>query len=206
MSLRTTSIKVYGALLVFGLMVVVVYFQSRPASPPIDSVVTLGVGVDLEGKPVDLFASKSRHGVVLIFIKVDCPNSNRYAPEIRRLHEEFTSRGFKLWVVYPDPETTVLDLLKHQAEYQLPKDVLRDPAHALVGLSQVSVTPEAAVFLADGQLVYHGRIDNRHVDFGSTRPEATEHNLRQVLQQIEQGGKVTPSSTTAVGCYINRIQ
>jgi hypothetical protein len=122
------------------------------------------------------------------------------------LHEEYTSRGFKFWVVYPDSETTIPELLKHQSEYQLPKDVLRDPAHALVRLSQVRVTPEAAVFLADGKLVYHGRIDNRHVDFGSTRPEATEHNLRQVLQQIEQGVKVTPSSTTAVGCYIDRIQ
>lgn len=206
MSLRNASIKVYGSLLVFGLMVGVGFFYLRRSSIPVVPMALRGVGYDLDGKPVFPFASKPRHGVVLIFSKVDCPNSNRYAPEIRRLHEEFTSRGFKLWVVYPDPETTVPELLKHQSEYQLPKDVLRDPVHALVGLSQVSVTPEVAVFLADGQLVYHGRIDNRHVDFGSTRPEATEHNLRQVLQQIEQGGKVTPSSTTAVGCYINRIQ
>ncbi|KAB2660360.1 MAG: redoxin domain-containing protein [Verrucomicrobia bacterium] len=206
MSLRNASIKVYGSLLVIGLIVGVGLFYLRRTSTPVVSTALSAVGYDLEGKPVFPFASKARHGVVLIFSKVDCPNSNRYAPEIRRLHEEYTSRGFKFWVVYPDSETTIPELLKHQSEYQLPKDVLRDPAHALVRLSQVRVTPEAAVFLADGKLVYHGRIDNRHVDFGSTRPEATEHNLRQVLQQIEQGGKVTRSSTTAVGCYIDRIQ
>ena len=206
MSLRNASIKVYGSLLVIGLMVGVGLFYFRRTSTPVIPTALSAVGYDLEGKPVFPFASKARHGVVLIFSKVDCPNSNRYAPEIRRLHEEYTSRGFKFWVVYPDSETTIPEILKHQSEYQLPKDVLRDPAHALVRLSQVRVTPEAAVFLADGTLVYHGRIDNRHVDFGSTRPEATEHNLRQVLQQIEQGGKVTPSSTTAVGCYIDRIQ
>ena len=206
MRLRNASIKVYGSLLVIGLIVGVGLFYLRRTSTPVVPTVLSAVGYDLEGKPVFPFASKARHGVVLIFSKVDCPNSNRYAPEIRRLHEEYTSRGFKFWVVYPDSETTIPELLKHQSEYQLPKDVLRDPAHALVRLSQVRVTPEAAVFLADGKLVYHRRIDNRHVDFGSTRPEATEHNLRQVLQQIEQGGKVTPSSTTAVGCYIDRIQ
>ena len=206
MSLRNASIKVYGSLLVIVLMVGVGLFYLRRTSTPVVPTALSAIGYDLEGKPVFPFASKARHGVVLIFSKVDCPNSNRYAPEIRRLHEEYTSRGFKFWVVYPDSETTIPELLKHQSEYQLPKDVLRDPAHALVRLSQVRVTPEAAVFLADGKLVYHGRIDNRHVDFGSTRPEATEHNLRQVLQQIEQGGKLTPSSTTAVGCYIDRIQ
>ena len=33
---------------------------------------------------------------VLIFISTDCPISNRYAPEIKRLHDEFAPKGRSL--------------------------------------------------------------------------------------------------------------
>jgi thiol-disulfide isomerase/thioredoxin len=158
----------------------------------------------LGGNPVNPLAQADGHAVVLIFLSVDCPICNRYAPEIRRLHDEYRAKGIKFWLVYPnaDPES----ILKHHDEYKLPADVLRDPAHSLVGLSKASVTPEAAVFLPDGRLVYHGRIDNRDVDLGLARPEATEHDLRQVLERVIRGEAVKPSSTRAVGCYIPRVE
>ncbi len=205
MNLRAVPMKVYGTLLVLSVVVTVVFFQSPQSSSPIHHSPAAAIaGIDLEGNPVHPFASNPGGWVVLIFVRVDCPISNKYAPEIRRLHEEFTARGFRIWLVYPDTDTPVPELRRHQTEFQLPKDVLRDPEQTLVAFSQVTVTPEAAVFLPDGQRVYRGRIDNRHVDFGSSRPEATEHNLRHVLEQLANGKNVTPSSTQAVGCYINR--
>jgi peroxiredoxin len=161
-----------------------------------------GPACDLQGNPVDPLRHIKGRAVVLIFLAIDCPICNKYAPEIRRLHDEYSSKGVKIWVVYPDPDTLPKSILRHQAEYHLPPQALLDPTHSLVGLSQATVTPEAAVFLPDRRLVYHGRIDNREVVFGSTRPEATEHDLRRVLQRIVQGQTVTPSSTPSVGCYI----
>ncbi len=161
---------------------------------------------DLDGNAVDPLANSTGRCVVLIFIKTDCPISNRYAPEIRRLHDDYAARGMTVWVVYPDAESSDKELLKHQLEFQLPSRALRDPAQKLVALSQAKVTPEAAVFIPGKGLVYHGRIDNRHVDFGSSRPEATENTLRQVLGQIDKGEQVTIASTRAVGCYIAPIR
>jgi hypothetical protein len=48
--------------------------------------------VDLEGKAVDPFggAAKVR---VFIFLRSDCPVSNRYAPELKRLSDEFAPRS-----------------------------------------------------------------------------------------------------------------
>ena len=40
---------------------------------------------------------------VLIFVSTDCPVSNRYAPEITRLLEEFSPRGVRFQLVYPNP-------------------------------------------------------------------------------------------------------
>src|SRR5881296_1094780 len=50
-------------------------------------------GFDLAGRPLDPFDSANAKAVVLIFVGTDCPISNRYAPEIRRLDEEFVRSG-----------------------------------------------------------------------------------------------------------------
>jgi hypothetical protein len=156
----------------------------------------------LSGNSVAPFAEADAKAFVFIFISVDCPISNRYAPEIRRLGGEFSKSGVKLWVVYPDPDTTADEIKQHQKEYQLPDNVLRDPHHSLVRFARARVTPEAAVFLPDGRLVYHGCIDNRYVALGKERPEATQHELREVIEAVVQGKPSPYASAPAVGCYI----
>src|SRR5207249_9516148 len=41
---------------------------------------------------------------VFIFVSTDCPISNRYAPEIRRVEGKFAPAGVRFWLVYPDPD------------------------------------------------------------------------------------------------------
>ena len=169
----------------------------RQGGPPNDAV-----ALDLSGQSVAPFANADAKALVFIFISVECPISNRYAPEIKRLDEEFVKSGVKFWLVYPDPDTTVDAIKQHQKDYQLPDKVLRDPHHALVRFARVRVTPETAVFLPDGKLVYRGRIDNRYLALGSERPEATQHELREVIEAVIQGKSSPYASAPAVGCYI----
>jgi len=61
---------------------------------------------------------------------------------------------------------------------------------------------EAAVFMPNGRLAYHGRIDNRNVSFGKERPDATQHDLQDVLQSVLDGKPPIGVSAPAVGCYI----
>ena len=91
-------------------------------------------------------------------------------------------------------------------EPKLPRHVLRDPRHSLVRLGQVRVTPEAAVFLPGRRLVYHGRIDNRYVELGRERTEATQHDLQTILEAILNGKPVPYATAKAVGCYISEIK
>lgn len=158
--------------------------------------------IDLAGRTLDPFDAPAARAIVFIFISSDCPISNRYAPEIRRVAEEFRRAGAALWLVYADADTSPDAIEKHLKEYQLPLKVLRDPQHALVRLSQVHVTPEAAVFLPGRRLVYHGRIDNRYAALGKERPEATQRDLRNVLEAVLQGKPAPYSTAPAVGCYI----
>jgi len=158
---------------------------------------------DLAGQPFDPFAPADAKVIVFIFVNTDCPISNRYAPEIRRVSERFARSGVRFWLVYADPDTSPDAIRKHLQDYQLPPEALRDPQHGLVRLSQAHVTPEAAVFLPGRRLVYHGRIDNRYADLGKERPEATQHDLEDVLEALVQGKPVPYPTARAVGCYIS---
>ena len=60
---------------------------------------------DLEGKSVNPLADTGAKAVVFIFTRADCPISNRYAPEVRRLGASFTPEKVKFWLVYPDGDT-----------------------------------------------------------------------------------------------------
>src|SRR5258705_11944192 len=42
--------------------------------------------------------------VVCLFTRTDCPVSNSYAPEVRRIYEKFSPRGGGFYLVYPDPD------------------------------------------------------------------------------------------------------
>jgi AhpC/TSA family len=139
---------------------------------------------------------------VLIFISADCPISNRYAPEIQRLHAEFAPTGIRFTLVYPNPSDDVAVIGRHIRDYGLPARVERDPDHVLVKKARATVTPEAVVFDSKDRLVYRGRIDDRFVELGRERPAATKHDLRNALNAILAGRRVDPAQTQAVGCFI----
>ena len=157
---------------------------------------------DLDGRQTEPLRAKDAKAIVFIFIRTDCPISNRYAPEVRRLHDRFAKSGVTFWLVYPDPGESREIIRDHIKEYEYRLTVLRDPEHKLVKLSGVQVTPEAAVFLPSGRMVYRGRIDDRYVAFGKVRPVPTMRDLEQVLKAVLEGKQVTNKTTTAIGCFI----
>ncbi len=159
--------------------------------------------VDFAGKPVQLF--DGRRPTVLVFVRTDCPISNRYAPELERLYREYGSRA-TFYLVYPSQGDTAAAIRGHLADYGYTFGALRDPDGKLVRLSRVHVTPEAALFSADGELLYHGRIDDRYVAFGKARPEPSTHDLEQALQSTLAGKPVKESSTRAIGCFLADVK
>jgi hypothetical protein len=139
---------------------------------------------------------------VLIFVSTDCPISNRYAPEIRRLHDEFAPRGLRFRLVYPNPLDGEAAVTKHVKDFDYPPIAERDGDHRLVKMAGASITPEAVVFDARNRVVYRGRIDDRFVELGRERPAATQHDLRNALTALLAGKDVNPAQTQAVGCFI----
>ena len=157
---------------------------------------------DLEDRRVQPLSDAT---TVLIFTRSDCPISNRYAPEIARIFKRTSGSGVRFWLVYIDPNQTVDAIRAHLRDYGYPFPALLDPQHQLVKFSGVHVTPEVAVYAGE-TLVYRGRIDNRHIDAGKTRPAASIHDLDDVLTRVIAREPVTFRSTKAVGCFIEDVR
>ena len=159
----------------------------------------------LDGKPVDPLAASRGKIVVLVFVRTDCPISNRYAPTLQRLSSQYANQA-TFYLVYPDRSESVATIEKHLAQYSYKLSALRDPRQSLVKLAQVKITPEAAVFDSQGVLAYHGRIDNWYEAFGRARPAPTTHDLDDAIKALLNGGRPASSSTEAVGCYISDLE
>jgi len=157
---------------------------------------------DLDGRQIEPLRAKDAKAIVFIFIRTDCPLSNRYAPEVRRLNDKFAKSDVRFWLVYPDQGESGEIIRNHIKEYEYRLSALRDPEHKLVKITGAQVTPEAAVFLPGGRMVYRGRIDDRYVALGKARPAPTTRDLEQVLEAILEGKQVTNKTTAAIGCFI----
>jgi hypothetical protein len=166
------------------------------------------VGVDLSGHLITNLAPSGTRVVVLIFAASDCPISNRYVPEIARLHREYSS-GVRFWWVFPNPEDTAAVVSKHNREFSIAEFTVLDVHHALVRRAHATITPESAVFIAqDGTLreVYHGRIDDRYIALGQERPEPQRHELETAIGAALVGKSVSPPEGPPVGCVIEPLQ
>ena len=161
----------------------------------------------LSGAPIDaLQAPAGTTAVVFLFTSTDCPISNRYAPEVRRIAEAFGSKGVVFRLVYPSPADDAKAIREHMAAYAYEGvvEAVRDPTQALVKFAGATITPEVAV-VTGGRVAYRGRIDDRFVDLGRERPAPTRRDLFDALTAIVAGKPAPHATTQAVGCFISDL-
>jgi hypothetical protein len=165
-------------------------------------------GKDIDDRDVSTLATPATKYIAAVFVATDCPISNRYLPLLARLSKQFASRGIRLWLIYPNPGDTLAVVRKHQTQYptaaslpQLIAPDIRFLAHA-----HAHVTPEAAIFRAAAVMsqptLWHGRIDDRYLTFGTQRPAATRHDLADALNAVLAGRAPAKPAAPPVGCAI----
>ena len=139
---------------------------------------------------------------VVYFVLRDCPISNQFAPEMNRICSEYEKRGVDCFLAYTDPDLTPESLAEHRADFSHRIPAVHDAEHAWVALAGATITPEAALFDAQGKLAYRGRVNNLYAALGKARRQATRHDLRDALDAVLAGKPVATPRTEAIGCYI----
>src|SRR6266700_8252837 len=93
-------------------------------------------GLHVDGSPADPFQEAPGKPVVLVFVRTDCPISNRYAPLIQRISSQYGAK-VAFWLVYPSRMASAEKIRQHERDYGYKLPALRDPQHALVTQAQV---------------------------------------------------------------------
>lgn len=158
----------------------------------------------LDGTTIDaLQPPAGAKAIVYIFTSVDCPISNRYAPELQRLERGFGPKGVVFRLIYPGRADSDAAIREHvnAFAYEGVVEPLRDAGFVLVKHVGATITPEAAV-VVNGTVVYRGRIDDRYVSLGVERPAPTAHDLADALTAVLAGRPVAHATLPAVGCFI----
>ena len=150
-------------------------------------------------RPLD---ARGAHANVVVFTTVDCPIANGYAPEIRAIAGEYADHGVRFYLVHVDPDVGIDEASAHAEAYGYDVPVLLDPRHDLVRELGATTTPEVAVVLPDGKIVYSGRIDNLYADLGVKRSGPLHRDLRDVLAGVVAGEDLPRVRTPPVGCAI----
>ena len=160
---------------------------------------------DRSGEWVDPLPVDRGLATVWIFVTVDCPISNAYAPEIRDIGARCRDLGVAMFLVHVDPGVTADGARAHARAYGLEGPVILDGSHRLVGRAGATVTPEAAVFDGAGRLRYLGRIDDRTPALGARRAEASRRELRAAIEALATGEGEVPGRAPAIGCLIEEL-
>jgi hypothetical protein len=147
--------------------------------------------------------SDNCQAVVLIFVGYDCPISNTYSPEIVRICKEYMPKKVSFCVVYADSDISEDEARQHAKEYGYCCPAILDPAMKLARWVGATIKPEAAVLSPQGELLYRGRINNLHLDYGKKRSQPTTHDLRDTLDAVLARKPVPMARTKAIGCYID---
>jgi hypothetical protein len=145
---------------------------------------------------------RDARAVLFFFIRPDCPITNAYGPEIRRLVREYQPRGIASVMVYAEAEIEPWKAVCHSFEFDAGCPAILDPKLVLAGRLGVTVTPEAAAVSSSGELLYRGRIDDRYAEAGRSRRQATRHDLRDALECVLADRSIPCPKTESVGSPI----
>lgn len=147
---------------------------------------------------------KSGEGIrVMIFADTECPVSQSYMLELRKLSAEYASRNVKFEMVFPVATAKDTEIKAFLIKYKIPFRGFPDKDHSQARRYRATVMPEAVVLNSEGLIVYQGAIDNWYIALGKSRPKATEFYLRNAIEATLNGNPVLVRKTTAIGCLIN---
>ena len=161
--------------------------------------------LDLGGSPKDPLKKTPGKVVVLVFVRTDCPISNRYAPLLQEMSVKYGSEA-AFWLVFPDKNESPENIRSYLQEFNYKLPALRDTEHSLVKKTGAKVTPEAAVFNLKRDLIYHGRIDDLYREFGKARRVATTHELADAIEAASKGLALPSATVEGVGCFISDLK
>ena len=155
---------------------------------------------DYLGNEHSLSDYKDSNAIVVIFIATRCPVSNEYNTRMEKLFKDYKDKNISFIGINSNKTEDIEEIKEHAQEKNLTFTILKDEGNVIADMFEASHTPEAYVLNSSFDILYHGRIDN-----SQRESDITSNDLRNALDDILAGKKVSNPRTKAFGCSIKRI-
>ena len=146
---------------------------------------------------------KGDKATVIMFWCNHCPYVIPNQDRVIALQADYREHGVNFAAICANNAIThpadSFDSMKRRAEemgYNFP--YLHDESQEVARAFDAQRTPEVYLFDAEGNLRYHGRIDDNYEDVS----KAASHDLRNAIDAVLAGNDPDPAETGAVGCTI----
>lgn len=143
--------------------------------------------------------------IVLVFLGPECPVSRRYVPELKRIAAASKTNAVEFYGVVAGRKVTRESVAAFVQEYSIDFPVLVDERLALARWLRPTHVPEAYVLKPDGDVVYHGRIDDWYQAIGKPRAVIQQRELRAAMDAVLNGRTPTRMYARPVGCYFEEL-
>jgi thioredoxin-related protein len=142
-------------------------------------------------------------GHLFVFYDTECPICQKSSKRLQEMYVKYGQNvAFK--AVFSTKSLKRSDVRQFNKEYNFTIPYVIDRKHRLVELYDAKTTPEVVLLDQKGVEIYRGAIYNQFFGLGKYRPKTTEFYLQNALEALQNGQLVSPPSTEAVGCLINR--
>ena len=156
---------------------------------------------DVTGQIRRFGEASTTKAVVFIFLGPECPISQRYVPKLNRMATARDTNAVEFFGVVAGQTMTRTQALAFAKDYAIQFPVLFDDGLALARWLRPTHMPEAFVLKPDGDVVYHGRIDDWYQSPGKPRAAAQHHELQDALAAVVAGKSPRKIFAQPVGCY-----
>jgi peroxiredoxin len=160
---------------------------------------------DIHRRPRSLDDFKDKKLIVVAFLDTECPLANLYLPTLVELHKQYSEKGVQFLGINSSSQDSFIEMSAHAQEREVPFPILKDFDQSVAATLGAKRTPEVIVLDSGRTVRYRGRIDDQF-GIGYRREKATQHDLRDAIDQALAGKEIAKAETEVSGCVIERAQ
>ncbi|HZZ43642.1 MAG TPA: redoxin domain-containing protein [Tepidisphaeraceae bacterium] len=153
----------------------------------------------LTGQVVEIGTARA---TAIVFIATDCPISNSYIPTLNTLAAKWSGQSVPFVGILSEPSLTRQQAADWAKSYSAAFPVIFDASGELARKFNPSKTPEAFVLARNGEIKYHGRINDAWAGLTHKRQSTSTNELDDALTAVVAGSDPKITTTDIVGCEI----
>ncbi len=159
--------------------------------------------IDHQGKAQELYYHSDDKAVVIVAQGNGCQIVRSNLEDLKAIRKDYANQGVEILMLNANLQDSRATIVAEAEEWGNDFAIMKDRTQIVARSLKLSRTGEVLVIdPRNWQVVYRGPLSDR-VDFERQKNKADKRYVRDTLDALIAGKKVTPSTVNAPGCIIN---